>query len=123
MALHVFNTLTRKNEEFIPARPPVVRIYTCGLTVYKPMHIGHARTYCFWDVFRRYLEYRNYHVLSVINYTDIDDRNMAAATRRGAGQAEQVGDLPPRPPPLDQGLRRLYAGHGLHPGPDRDGRS
>lgn len=85
MALHVFNTLTRKKEEFIPARPPVVRIYTCGLTVYSPMHIGHARTYCFWDVFRRYLEYRNFYVLSVINYTDIDDRNVAAATpERGA---------------------------------------
>ena len=82
MALNVFNTLTRKKEPFEPAGGNVVRIYTCGLTVYSPMHIGHARTYCFWDMFRRYLEYRNYHVLSVINYTDIDDRNMEAATRQ-----------------------------------------
>jgi len=79
MALHVFNTLTRHKELFVPTRPPVVRIYTCGLTVYSPMHIGHARTYCFWDVFRRYLEYRGYYVMSVINYTDIDDRIMQAA--------------------------------------------
>jgi cysteinyl-tRNA synthetase len=74
MALHVHNTLTKKIELFTPAQPKVVRIYTCGLTVYAAMHIGHARTYCFWDVFRRYLEYRGYHVISVINYTDIDDR-------------------------------------------------
>jgi cysteinyl-tRNA synthetase len=51
-------------------------MYSCGLTVYAPMHIGHARTYCFWDLFRRYLEYLGYHVVSVINYTDIDDRIM-----------------------------------------------
>jgi len=79
MALQVFNTLTRKKEPFIPAHPHVVRLYTCGLTVYSPMHIGHARTYCFWDVFKRYLEYRGWHVLAVINYTDIDDRVMQEA--------------------------------------------
>ena len=80
MALHVHNTLSKKRELFVPAQPKVVRIYTCGLTVYAPMHIGHARTYCFWDLFRRYLEYRGYHVLSVINYTDIDDRIMQRAS-------------------------------------------
>jgi len=79
VALHVFNTRTHQLEPFVPADPHVVRIYTCGLTVYSPMHIGHARTYCFWDVFRRWLEYRGYHVVSVINYTDIDDRIMAKA--------------------------------------------
>ncbi|WP_437586008.1 cysteine--tRNA ligase [Sorangium sp. So ce1000] len=82
MPLKVHNTLTRKKEPFVSARPKVVRIYTCGLTVYAPMHIGHARTYCFWDVFRRYLEYRGYHVLSIINYTDIDDRIMQRASER-----------------------------------------
>lgn len=79
VALQVFNTRTRRLEAFVPADPHVVRIYTCGLTVYSAMHIGHARTYCFWDVFRRYLEYRGQHVLSVINYTDIDDRIIAKA--------------------------------------------
>jgi cysteinyl-tRNA synthetase len=77
MPLVVHDTRTRKKELFSPAHPKVVRIYTCGLTVYAAMHIGHARTYCFWDTFRRYLEYRGYHVVSVINYTDIDDRIMA----------------------------------------------
>jgi cysteinyl-tRNA synthetase len=79
MPLHVYNTLSRRKELFTPAHPQVVRMYTCGLTVYAPMHIGHARTYCFWDFFRRYLEYLGYHVLAAINYTDIDDRNIAAA--------------------------------------------
>lgn len=84
--LHVHNTRTKKKELFVPAHPKVVRIYTCGLTVYAPMHIGHARTYCFWDTFRRYLEYRGFHVISIINYTDIDDRIMAAAGHEdGAG--------------------------------------
>ena len=83
--LHVHNTRTKHKEPFVPAQPRVVRIYTCGLTVYAPMHIGHARTYCFWDTFRRYLEYRGYHVISVINYTDIDDRIMAGADADGAG--------------------------------------
>lgn len=82
MALHVYNTRTRCLEPFTPAHPKVVRIYTCGLTVYAAMHIGHARTYCFWDTFRRYLEYRGFHVLSVINYTDIDDRIMDRAGER-----------------------------------------
>jgi cysteinyl-tRNA synthetase len=82
MALHVHNTLTKTKEPFEPAQPKVVRIYTCGLTVYAPMHIGHARTYCFWDTFRRYLEYRGFHVLSVINYTDIDDRIMDRSGER-----------------------------------------
>ena len=82
MALHVHNTLTKKKELFEPAQPKVVRIYTCGLTVYAPMHIGHARTYCFWDTFRRYLEYRGLHVISVINYTDIDDRIIDRASER-----------------------------------------
>src|SRR6478609_2815057 len=79
MALVVHNTLTKKKEPFEPLHPQVVRIYTCGLTTYAPMHIGHARTDCFWDLFRRYLEYSGYHVLSVINYTDVDDRIIARA--------------------------------------------
>ena len=88
MPLVVHNTRTRQKEPFVPAHPRVVRIYTCGLTVYAPMHIGHARTYCFWDTFRRWLEYRGYHVLSVINYTDIDDRINAGAMRLNLGSVD-----------------------------------
>jgi cysteinyl-tRNA synthetase len=95
MALHVHNTLTKRLEPFVTLQPKVARIYTCGLTVYAPMHIGHARTYCFWDLFRRYLEYRGYHVMSVINYTDIDDRIIARAASREGG-AEGPVDLAER---------------------------
>jgi cysteinyl-tRNA synthetase len=95
MTLHVHNTLTKRLEPFVTLQPKVVRIYTCGLTVYAPMHIGHARTYCFWDLFRRYLEYRGYHVMSVINYTDIDDRIIARAQGREGG-AEGPIDLAER---------------------------
>jgi cysteinyl-tRNA synthetase len=90
MALHVFNTRTKRKEPFVPADPRVVRIYTCGLTVYSHMHIGHARTYCFWDVFRRWLEYRGYHVISVINYTDIDDRIISDAEKDGTGMLDHA---------------------------------
>ena len=83
MVFSVHDTRQRAKVPFTPAQRQVVRIYTCGLTVYAPMHIGHARTYCFWDTFRRWLEYRGYHVISVINYTDIDDRIMALAPDGG----------------------------------------
>ena len=55
MALNVFNTLTKRKQLFETRDPLVCRLYACGLTVYSPMHIGHARTYSFWDFFRRYL--------------------------------------------------------------------
>lgn len=90
MALHVYNTRTKRKEPFVPAQDKVVRIYTCGLTVYSDMHIGHARTYCFWDVFRRWLEYRGYHVVSVINYTDIDDRIISDAAANGTGELDHA---------------------------------
>lgn len=90
MALTVYNTRTKRKEGFVPAHPKVVRIYTCGLTVYADMHIGHARTYCFWDLFRRWLEYRGHHVISVINYTDIDDRIIVEAAKAGVGELDHV---------------------------------
>lgn len=90
MALTVYNTRTKRKEAFVPAHPKVVRIYTCGLTVYSDMHIGHARTYCFWDVFRRWLEYRGHHVISIINYTDIDDRIIVEAAKAGVGELDHV---------------------------------
>ena len=90
MTLHVYNTRTKRKEPFVPAHPKVVRIYTCGLTVYSNMHIGHARTYCFWDVFRRWLEYRGHHVISIINYTDIDDRIIAEAAKGETGEQDHV---------------------------------
>jgi cysteinyl-tRNA synthetase len=83
MPLHIYNTMSRKKEEFVPLKRNFARIYTCGLTVYDYMHIGHARTYLFWDVVRRYLKYRGYGVYAIINNTDIDDKNIARANELG----------------------------------------
>ncbi|MCD6119322.1 cysteine--tRNA ligase [bacterium] len=83
MSLKVFNTMSRKKEEFTPRTRNLVKMYTCGLTVYDYMHVGHARTYLFWDVFKRYLTYSGYEIISVINYTDIDDKIIARANERG----------------------------------------
>ena len=74
MAIHIYNTLTRKKEEFKPLNPPEVKMYTCGVTVYDECHIGHARSLYIFDVIRRYLEYKNFKVNFVRNITDIDDK-------------------------------------------------
>ena len=74
MPIFIYNSLTRKKEEFIPLKPPKVNIYTCGVTVYDECHIGHARSLYIFDVIRRYLEYRNFEVNFVRNITDIDDK-------------------------------------------------
>jgi len=83
MPLHIYNTMSRKKEEFIPLKRNFARIYTCGLTVYDYTHIGHARTYLFWDVMRRYLTHKGYGVYAIINNTDIDDKNIARANELG----------------------------------------
>ena len=74
MALYIYNSLTRKIEEFIPLNPPKVNIYTCGVTVYDESHIGHARSLYIFDCLRKYLKYRNFKVNFVRNITDIDDK-------------------------------------------------
>ncbi len=74
MPIYIYNTLTRKKEEFKPQKPSEVKIYTCGVTVYDECHIGHARSLYIFDVIRRYLEYRNFKVNFVRNITDIDDK-------------------------------------------------
>lgn len=74
MPIYVYNSLTRKKEEFVPLKPPNVNIYTCGVTVYDESHIGHARSLYVFEVIRRYLEYRGFKVKFVRNITDIDDK-------------------------------------------------
>jgi len=83
VALRIYNTMSRTKEEFVPLVRNFVRIYTCGLTVYDYAHIGHARTYLFWDVVRRYLTWKGYDVYAIINNTDIDDKNIARAQELG----------------------------------------
>jgi len=74
MPIFIYNSLTRKKEEFIPQNPPKANIYTCGVTVYDESHIGHARSLYIFDVIRRYLKYRGFDVKFVRNITDIDDK-------------------------------------------------
>ena len=72
--MRLFNTLTRKKEEFIPMVPDEVKMYVCGPTVYNYFHIGNARPFVVFDTLRRYLEYRGYKVTYVQNFTDVDDK-------------------------------------------------
>jgi cysteinyl-tRNA synthetase len=72
--LSIYNTLTRKKEEFAPINPHEVKIYVCGPTVYDYFHIGNARSFIMADILRRYLEYKGYNVKYIMNLTDIDDR-------------------------------------------------
>ena len=62
MALRIFNTLTRRKEDFVPHAPGEARIYVCGVTVYDLCHIGHARSAIVFDIMRRYLRFRDYSV-------------------------------------------------------------
>jgi len=72
--LKVYNTLTRKTEEFVTLKPGKVSMYVCGPTVYSKAHIGHAMSALVFDVLRRYLQYRGYEVTHVMNFTDVDDK-------------------------------------------------
>ncbi|MGE5806232.1 MAG: cysteine--tRNA ligase [Ignavibacteria bacterium] len=72
--LSLYNTLTKRKEEFIPLKPSHVNFYICGPTVYDYFHIGNARTFVMSDIIRRYLEYKGFNVKFVMNLTDIDDR-------------------------------------------------
>ncbi|HEX5474958.1 MAG TPA: cysteine--tRNA ligase [Vicinamibacterales bacterium] len=83
--MRLFNTLTRREEDFVPSQDRTVRMYTCGLTVYARGHIGNFRTFTALDVLRRALEYDGCTVQQVRNYTDVDDRTIAESVK--AGQA------------------------------------
>ncbi len=72
--IRLYNTLTRKKEEFQTLEPDLVKLYVCGVTVYNDAHVGHAMSALVFDIIRRYLEYRGYSVKHVMNYTDVDDK-------------------------------------------------
>ena len=81
--MKLYNTLTRKKEEFKPLEENKVRMYSCGPTVYNYFHIGNARPFIMFDVLRRYFEYRGYEVNFVQNFTDIDDKVIKKANEEG----------------------------------------
>ncbi|MEM1990408.1 MAG: class I tRNA ligase family protein, partial [Candidatus Bathyarchaeia archaeon] len=86
--INLFNTLTRKKEKFIPIEPGKVKMYTCGPTVYDYAHIGNFRTFIFQDLLRRWLEYRGYKVIQVMNLTDVDDKTIKGARAHGVSLKE-----------------------------------
>ena len=86
--LTIYNTLTKKKEEFKPLTPGEVRMYMCGPTVYDYFHIGNARTFIMADMLRRYLEYKGYKVQYVMNLTDIDDKIIKKSISEGISASE-----------------------------------
>jgi len=93
MPIRFFNTYTRTVEEFAPIAPPLVKMYTCGPTVYNYAHIGNFRAYVFEDLLQRHMEARGYKVHRVMNLTDVDDKTIRNS--RSSGE------------PLDQFTRRF----------------
>jgi cysteinyl-tRNA synthetase len=81
--IRLYNTLTRKKEDFQTLEPGVVKMYVCGVTVYNDAHVGHAMSALVFDIIRRYLEYRGYRVIHVMNYTDVDDKIINRANQLG----------------------------------------
>ena len=81
--MKIYNTLTRKKEEFVPIEDKKVTMYVCGPTVYNLIHIGNARPMIVFDTFRRFLEYKGYEVNYVSNFTDVDDKIIRKATEEG----------------------------------------
>jgi cysteinyl-tRNA synthetase len=83
MPIKIYNTLTRKKEEFQTLEPGKVRMYVCGPTVYSNAHVGHAMSALVFDIIRRYLEYRGYQVKYAMNFTDVDDKIIKRANDTG----------------------------------------
>lgn len=92
MSIHIFNTLTRQKEPFVPLEEGKVKMYVCGPTVYNYIHIGNSRPVIVYDTVRRYLTFRGYEVNFVSNFTDVDDKIIKTANELG----EEVSELTER---------------------------
>ena len=86
--MKIYNTLTRKKEDFVPVTPGKVKIYLCGPTVYNYFHVGNARTFLFFDVVRKYFIYKGFDVTYVQNITDIDDKLIEQANKENTQVAK-----------------------------------
>jgi cysteinyl-tRNA synthetase len=91
MTLRLHNTLTGRREEFRPLEPGIVRLYTCGPTVWNYAHVGNYRAFLVYDLVRRHLEVSGYRVRHVMNVTDVDDRIIEQAAGRGVSIGELTG--------------------------------
>ena len=81
--MQLYNTLTKRKEEFVPLEEGKVKMYVCGPTVYNLIHIGNARPMMVFDTVRRYFMYKGYEVNYVSNFTDVDDKIIKAANEEG----------------------------------------
>ena len=89
--MKLYNTMTRKKEEFVPLEEGKVKMYVCGPTVYNFIHIGNARPMIVFDTVRRYFEYKGYEVKFVSNFTDVDDKIIKKALEEGVTADEIAG--------------------------------
>ena len=89
--MKIYNSLTRKKEEFVPLEPGKIKMYVCGPTVYNYFHIGNGRTFIVFDTIRRYMEYRGYEVNFIQNFTDIDDKMINKANEEST-TVKEIGD-------------------------------
>ncbi|MFC1883501.1 cysteine--tRNA ligase [Thermodesulfobacteriota bacterium] len=89
--LSLYNTLTRKKEEFVPIKEKHIAMYTCGPTLCEPIHIGQCRRFVFADLLKRYLESRGYEIKHIVNVTDLDDRTLEGSEREGIPLEEFTG--------------------------------
>lgn len=83
MGIRIYNTLTRKKEDLQTLEPGMVSMYVCGPTVYSKAHVGHAMSALVFDVIKRYFIYRDYKVMHVMNFTDVDDKIIIRANQQG----------------------------------------
>ena len=81
--MKIYNTLSKRKEEFVPLEEGKVKMYVCGPTVYNLIHIGNARPMIVFDTVRRYMEHRGYEVNYVSNFTDVDDKIIKKAIEEG----------------------------------------
>ena len=84
----IYNTMTKKKEEFVPQVPGQVGMYACGITAYDLCHIGHARSAVVFDVIARYLEFKGNKVTFVRNFTDVDDKIINRANQEQVSSRE-----------------------------------
>ena len=110
--MKIFNTLTRRKEEFVPLEEGKVKMYVCGPTVYNLIHIGNARPMIIFDTVRRYMEYKGYEVNYVSNFTDVDDKIIKKAIEEGVS-AEEISTRMTTTDWTIKNLRMLWI---LHPG-------
>lgn len=86
--MKIYNTLSRKKEEFVPIKEKQLSMYVCGPTVYNLIHIGNARPMVVFDTFRRYMTHRGYEVNYVSNFTDVDDKIINRANEEGVSSSD-----------------------------------